>query len=149
MSQSGGEGILHQQLLVVTGLFAGFSITALVAMLQSSDSFRAQIWPAYADAYFVLLVTILALVSLDLILCSFGLSMAAAGLDPQGVLWGFNSVTLFAGLIGLLLFIPLVLLPVSLVSALTVSVFEVLVLAWFSSRASKVPMGSPFRAPKG
>jgi len=149
MSQSADESVLHQQLLIVTGLFAGFSITALVAMLQSSESFRAQIWPAYSDAYFVLLVTILALVSLDLILCSFGLSMAAAGLDPQGMLWGFNAVTFFTGLIGLLLFIPLILLPVSLVSALTVSVFEILVLVWFSSRASKLPMGSPFRAPKG
>ena len=52
------KSVSHEQLLVVAGLLAGFSFTAMMLMLQSSETFRAMIWPEYSDAYFVLLVTI-------------------------------------------------------------------------------------------
>jgi hypothetical protein len=129
------------------GLLAGFSFTGLMLMLQSSESFRAQIWPGYSDAYFVLLVGVLAVVSSDLIGCSIGMAVAAAGQDPYGRLWSFNSVTFYIGLIGLLLFIVLVVLPVSLVTGLTVLVFEALVSVWYLRRAPKVPMRSLYRQP--
>ena len=105
------KSVPHEQLLVVTGLLAGFSFTALMLMLQSPGSFRETIWPTYSDAYFVLLVSILAIVSADLIGCSMGMSMAAAGSDPYGRLWSFNGVTFQIGFYGLLLVIPLLVLP--------------------------------------
>jgi len=147
LSEPTEKSVPHEQLLVVSGLLAGFSFTALMLMLQSSESFRALIWPAYSDSYFVLLVSILAIVSSDLIGCSIGMSMAAAGQDPYGRLWSFNGVTFYIGFFGLLLFIPLLVLPVSLVTGLTVFVFELLLGIWFFKRAPKVPLRSPYRAP--
>jgi hypothetical protein len=146
MSETAEKSVPHEQLLVVSGLLAGFSFTALMLMLQSSESFRVLIWLGYSDAYFVLLVSILAIVSSDLILCSLGMSVAAAGRDPKGRLWTFNGVTFLIGLIGLLLFIPLLVLPVSVVTGLTVFVFEILVLVWYTKRGPKVPMRPPSRA---
>jgi len=137
MSETSEKSVPHEQLLVVSGLLAGFSFTALMLMLQSSESFRAQIWPAYSDAYFVLLVSILAIVSSDLIGCSLGMSVAASGRDPQGRLWSFNGVTFLIGLFGLMLFIPLLVLPVSFVTGLTVLVFEVLIFIWYNRRGPK------------
>lgn len=133
----------HEQLLVISGLLAGFSFNALLLMLQSSESFRAQIWSGYSDAYFALLVTLLAIVSSDLILCSLGMSMAAAGRDPQNRLWSFNTVTFLIGLLGLLLFIPLLVLPVSFVTGLTVSMFEILVFVWYGRRGPKTRLRPP------
>ena len=147
MSETAEKSVPHEQLLVVSGLLAGFSFTALMLMLQSSESFRALIWPGYSGAYFVLLVSILAIVSSDLITCSIGMSVAAAGQDPQGRLWSFNGVTFLVGLIGLMLFIPLLVLSVSLVTGLTVLVFEMLVLVWYVRRGPKVPMRSPYLLP--
>jgi hypothetical protein len=143
MSETGERSAPQEQLLVVSGLFAGFSFTALMVMLQSSESFHAQIWPEYSNAYYVLLVSILAIVSTDLIGCCMGMSVAASGRDPEGRLWSFNGVTFLIGLFGLLLFIPLLVLPVSLVTGLTVLVFEVLVSVWYARRAPKAPMRSP------
>jgi hypothetical protein len=141
------KSVPHEQLLVVVGLLAGFSFTALMLMLQASASFRAQIWPGYSDVYFVLLVGVLAIVSSDLIACSIGMAVAAAGQDPYGRLWSFNGVTFYIGLVGLLLFIVLVVLPVSLAIGLTVLVFEALISFWYLKRAPKVPMRSPYRQP--
>jgi hypothetical protein len=145
MSETVGKSVPHEQLLVVSGLLAGFSFTALMLMLQSSESFRALIWPGYSDAYFVLLVSILAIVSSDLIGCCIGMSVAAAGRDPDSRLWSFNAVTFMIGLFGLTLFIPLLVLPVSFVTGLTVLVFEVLVCVWYARRAPKTPMRPPSR----
>jgi hypothetical protein len=145
MSETTEKSVPHEQLLVVSGLLAGFSFTALMLMLQSPQSFRAQIWPGYSDAYFVLLVSILAIVTSDLIWCSLGMSIAAAGRDPQSRLWSFNYVTFLIGLFGLMLFIPLVVLPVSFITGLTVFVFEVLFSAWYVRRAPKVPMRPSYR----
>lgn len=147
MSETTEKSVPHEQLLVVSGLLAGFSFTALMLMLQSSESFRALLWPGYSDAYFVLLVSILAIVSSDLIGCSMGMAMAAAGRDPQGRLWTFNFVTFLIGLLGLMLFIPLLVLPVSLVTGLAVFAFEVLFIVWFLIRAPKVPWRPPYRMP--
>jgi hypothetical protein len=147
MSKTYEKSVPHEQLLVVSGLLAGFSFTALMLMLQSSESFRAQIWPTYSDAYFSLLVSILAIVSSDLIFCCVGMSMAAAGRDPESRLWSFNAVTFLIGLFGLMLFIPLVVLPVSFVTGLTVSVFEVLVIGWYGRRGPKTRMRPPERGP--
>jgi hypothetical protein len=147
MSEAAEKSVPHEQLLVVSGLLAGFSFTALMLILQSSESFRALIWPGYSDAYFVLLVSILAIVSTDLIGCSMGMAMAAAGQDPYGRLWTFNLVSFMIGLLGLLLFIPLLVLPVSLVTCLAVLVFELVSVVWFFRRAPKVPLRSPYRAP--
>jgi len=137
MSEAAEKSVPHEQLLVVSGLLAGFSFTALMLILQSSESFRALIWPGYSDAYFVLLVSILAIVSSDLIGCCMGMSVAASGLDPQGRLWSFNAVTFLIGLFGLMLFIPLLVLPVSFVTSLTVFAFEVLVFVWYGRRGPK------------
>jgi hypothetical protein len=147
MSEPTERSVPHEQLLVVSGLLAGFSFTALMLMMQSSESFRVLIWPGYSDAYFVLLVSILAIVSSDLIGCSIGMSVAAAGQDPHGRLWSFNGVTFYIGFFGLLLFIPLLVLPVSLVTGLTVFVFDLLLGVWFFKRGPKVPLRSPYRAP--
>ena len=84
MSETTEKSVPHEQLLVVVGLLAGFSFTALMLMLQASESFRALIWPTYSHDYFVLLVSMLAIVSSDLIACSIGMSVAAAGQDPYG-----------------------------------------------------------------
>lgn len=149
MSETAEKSVPHEQLLVVSGLIAGFSFTALMLILQSSESFRSLIWPGYSEPYFVLLVSVLAIVSVDLILCSMGMAMAAAGRDPEGRLWTFNYVTFNIGLLGLLLFIPLLVLPVSLVTGLTVLVFEMLVLVWYVRRGPKVPMRPPYCAPGG
>jgi hypothetical protein len=92
------------------------------------------IWPSYSDVYFVLLVSILAIISSDLIFCSLGLSVAAAGQDPKHRLWSFNAVTFYIGIMGLLLFIPLLILPLSSITGATVLLFEILVLAWFTKR---------------
>lgn len=70
------------------------------------------------------------------------------GEDPQGRLWTFNFVTFSIGLLGLMLFIPLPVLPVSLVTGLTVFVFEALVTVWFVKQAPKVPVRSPRRVPR-
>ena len=147
MSETAERSVPHEEFLIVSGLLAGFSFTALMVMLQSSEPFHAQIWPEYSNVYFVLLVSILAIVSSDLIFCCFGMSMAAAGLDPQGRLWSFNEVTFFIGLFGLGFFIPLLVFPLSLVTGLTVSVFEVLVFAWYSRRGPKTRMGPPYHEP--
>ena len=143
MSETAERSVPHEELLIVSGLLAGFSFTALMVMLQSSESFHAQIWPEYSNAYFVLLVTILAIVSSDLIFCCFGMSMAAAGLDPQGRLWNFNEATFLIGLFGLGLFIPLLVFPVSLVTGLTVTVFEVLLFVWLSKGMRHLDFGKP------
>jgi hypothetical protein len=47
------KSLPHEQLLVVSGLLAGFSFTALMLMLQSSESFSAIIWPEYSSTYYV------------------------------------------------------------------------------------------------
>ena len=114
-------------------------------MLQSSESFRAQFWPGYSDAYFMLLVSILAIVSAELIWCSLGMSIAASGRDPESRLWTFNGVTFLIGLFGLMLFIPLAVLPVSFVTALTVSVFEALTLVWYGRRGPRTRLRPPKR----
>ena len=148
MSEAVEKSVPHEQLLVVVGLLAGFSFTALMLMLQASESFRALlIWPTYSHDYFVLLVSMLAIVSSDLIGCCIGMSVAAAGQDPHGRLWSFNGTTFYIGFIGLLLFIPLLVLPVSLVTGLTVFVFELLLGIWFLKRGPKVSLRSPYRAP--
>jgi hypothetical protein len=145
MSAAAEKSSSHEQLLVVSGLLAGFSFTALMLMLQSSGSFRALIWSGYSDSYFVLLVSMLAIISSDLIFCSLGMAVAAAGRDQQGRLWTFNFMTFFIGLLGLILFIPLLLLPVSFVVGLSVLAFEILILVWFFRQAPKVHMRSPHR----
>jgi hypothetical protein len=143
MSETAEKSVPHEEYLIVSGLLAGFSFTALMAMLQSSESFHAKIWPEYSNAYFVLLVTILAIVSSDLIFCCFGMSMAAAGLDPQGRLWSFNEVTFFIGLFGLGLFIPLLVFPISLVTGLTILVVEVLLFVWLSRSMRHLDFAKP------
>jgi hypothetical protein len=143
MSRTAEKSFAHEQLLVVSGLLGGFSFAAL--MLQSSESFRAQFWPGYSDAYFVILVSILAIVSSDLIFCCGGMAMSASGRDPHGRLWSFNAVTFLIGLFGLLVFIPLIVLPVSFASGLMVSVLEVLLLAWYARRGPKM-IRSAYRA---
>jgi hypothetical protein len=75
------------------------------------------------------------------------MAIAAAGRDPYGKLWTYNGVTFYVGLFGLLLFIPLIVLPLSLVTGLTVFAFEILVGVWFAMRAPKTPWRSPYRAP--
>jgi hypothetical protein len=147
VSETAEKSVPHEQLLVVTGLLAGFSFTALMLILQSSESFRALIWPAYSDAYFVLLVSILAIVSTDLIGCSIGMATAASGQDPQGRLWSFNGVTFEIGFFGLMVFIPLLVLPVSFVTGLAVLVFELLLAVWYFRRAPRVPLRSPHHTP--
>lgn len=137
------EKIPHEQLLVVSGLLAGFAFTALMLMLQSSESFQKLIWPSYSDIYFVLLVSILAIITSDLIFCSLGLSVTAAGQDPKHRLWSFNVVTFYIGIVGLLLFIPLIILPLSSITGVAVLLFEILVLAWFTKRGPKVSMRPP------
>jgi hypothetical protein len=143
MSETTEKSVPHEQLLVVSGLLAGFSFTALMLMLQSPESFRAQIWPGYSDAYFVLLVSILSIVSSDLICCSLGMSIAAAGRDPESRLWTFNGVTFLIGLFGLMLFIPLIVLPLSFVTGLAVFVFEALLIIWYRRRGPKTPLRPP------
>ncbi len=147
MSQTSEKSISHEQLLVVSSLLAGFSFTGLMMMLQSSGSFRAQIWPPYSDAYFTLLVSILTFVSADLIQCSMGMAVAAAGRDPEGRLWSFNLLTFIIGLLGLMLFLPLLILPIFIASSLIVIVFEVSAIIWYFRRAPRVPLKSPYRAP--
>lgn len=92
-------------------------------------------------------MSILAIVSTDLVFCSIGMSLAAAGSDPYGRLWSFNGVTFYIGFFGLLLVIPLLVLPVSLVTGLTVFVFELLFGVWLFKRAPKVPLRSPYHEP--
>ena len=147
MSETTEKSVPHEQLLVVVGLLAGFSFTALMLMLQASESFRELIWPTYSHDYFLLLVSMLAIVSSDLIGCSIGMSVAAAGQDPYGRLWSFNGVTFYIGFLGLMLFIPLLVLPVSLATGLAVFVFELLLVVWFLKRGPKVSLRSPYRAP--
>jgi len=147
MAEMTERSLPHEQLLVVTALLAGFSFTALMLMMQSPGPFHAMVWPGYADTYFVLLVSILAIVSIDLIGCSMGMAMAAAGQDPYGRLWTFNGATFYIGLFGLMLFIPLLILPLSLISALVVVVFEILLVVSFRRRAPKVPFRSPYVKP--
>jgi len=143
MSETSERSVPHEELLILSGLLAGFSFTALMVMLQSSESFHAQLWPEYSNAYFVLLVSILAIVSSDLVFCCYGMMMAAAGMDPQGRLWNFNEVTFFIGLMGLGLFIPLLVFPVSLVTGLTVAVFEVLLFVWLSKGMRHLKLRKP------
>ena len=129
------ESILHQQALLVMGLFTGFAITSLVVIMQSPATFHVEVWPLSAEGYFV--ITTIALVGS---VCVFGVLAAmevAGGLAETGSgLDKFGYACFLIGLFGLVAILPLLLLPfASMGAAIVVACEIILLIVYFSSQS--------------
>jgi hypothetical protein len=107
----GREGsVLHQQALTALGFFMGFTLTALVLILNSPASFHSAFGPLTGEEYFQTIVTYVAIVgalsSVGLICfveLGGGLSQAGGFVDRFGTVLFFLSVFGFMGVLPLLL----------------------------------------------
>ncbi len=130
------QSLLHQQALVVMGLFAGFSITVLVVILQSPIEFLAGVGAFSGPIYFDTLVTLIAAVAS---VCVFGvlatMELAAGTAEVGSALDKFGYVCFLLGLFGVVAILPLLLVAFTSLGAVLLLVFEAILLAvYFTSR---------------
>ncbi len=144
----GTESVLHQQSMIVLGLFAGFALTSLMLLLGSPGPFHQPLGPFSGPDYFSALVTLIAVVAVVSVFGVLSSLEMAGGLAEEG-----SSLDLLAygcfltGLFGLVVFFPLLLWPVTGVGALTVLGTEVgLLVAYYvagrKARASSRTAGT-------
>ncbi len=138
------ESVLHQQALLVMGLFTGFALTALVVIMQSPRTFHVAVWPLSAQGYFETLTTTIALVGS---VCIFGVLAAmevAGGIAEIGSgLDKFGYACFLIGLFGLVAVLPLLLLPFTRIGAVTVIASEIILLVVYFSSQSKATSPKP------
>lgn len=112
----------HQQFLLITSFLGGITFTALIFLIQIKDEYT------YAEY----LISATALVSLLLVMATLSRLFLAThqdGLHEEYDL--FVGLLAVAGLIGFLTIIPFMILPFSLIGAITIGIVEiVLFIIW-------------------
>ncbi len=124
--------VLHQQALIVSALFTGLTLTALVLILGSPGAFRVPLGPLSGEGYFETVVTYVAVVSaicsvstLAFLEIAGGLSQTFSLLDKLGTTMFLTSVFGFMGIL------PLILSPFSRTGAGVVLLAEVVLLSLY------------------
>ncbi len=130
------QSILHQQALLVMGLFAGFSTTVLVVILQSPVDFLVDVGPISGHAYFDTLITLIAAVAS---VCVFGvlatMELAAGAAEIGSALDKFGYACFLIGLFGVVAVLPLLLVAFTGLGAVLVLILEaILLIVYFTSR---------------
>jgi hypothetical protein len=137
MSKREGSAI-HQQALVVMGLFSGFTITALVVIMQSPSSFHVAVGPLSGEEYFEALITAIAIVGS---VCIFGVLAAmevAGGLAEEGsTVDKFGFICFLVGLVGFVGVLPLLLVPYTRIGSAIIVGPELALLAIYFTSPSK------------
>lgn len=102
--------VLHQQALIVAGLFTGLTLTALVLVLSSPAAFRVAIGPLSGSEYLATVATYIAFVGslssvamLMFLEIAGGLAQTFTLLDKLGTGFFLGSVFGFMGILPLLL----------------------------------------------
>ena len=133
---------------MVMGFFAGFSITVLVVIMQSPTTFRVPEGFLSGEEYFQILISVISSVS---VVCIFSLlsAMEVAGGNAQrgSNLDRFGYICFMIGLFGLVVTVPLLLIPYSEAGALIVFVLELILLFMYFVSDTKSAQSDP-RYPK-
>jgi len=122
---------VHERLLLVGGFLGGISFTALVLILQSSNSpgsLEPSAWGVWGAIYFDALIMLVAGISIAFIMASVTSVGLAAGTIPAEMIAKQDNLALnyfILGWIGLLVAIPLLLLPFFWGASLVVGVLEI------------------------
>ena len=117
--------------VVVSGIFAGFGLAALVLVLDSSRLFEKPFWFLSGHQFFVGLVVVLALmVAFSGIACMMLGDLAAGYVNFSGEK-DFADGFVFASFIALLVAIPLLILPFSHFASSSIALVEFVVLVYF------------------
>jgi hypothetical protein len=125
---------LHQQALLTAGFLGGLSFTALVLVLQAQAEFTPSTWGGWGDLYFGILISLIGSTSAFFIFASFVMMGLAAGWHQGTALKmrdDFALVTFLLGFLGLIIFVPFLLVPFNLVAALVVGAVEALLFISF------------------
>jgi hypothetical protein len=119
-----GKGSLtHQQALVVAAFLGGMAFTSLVLILQSSDRFEPAGWGFYGAAYFFALVTIIGVAIAAFVLTSVTwIGVAGGSVSTESKAADFAAYTFTIGLVGLLVVLPLLMLPFSWPASVVVTI---------------------------
>jgi hypothetical protein len=139
MPEEGGSE-LHQQALVVMGFFTGFSITALVVIMQASRSFHVPLGPLSAGEYFETLISTIALVDVVSVFGILATMEVAGGIAALGSGTDrFGYACFLIGLFGLVAVFPLLLFPFTSAGAAIVLVAEAILLTVYFSAPGAAP----------
>jgi hypothetical protein len=120
---------IHERLLLVSGFLGGLAFTALVLILQASANFEPSAWGIGGAIYFDALIALVGGVSVIFIMASISSVGLAAGTigsetrEKQNDLAGDYFVF---GWLGLMVAIPLLLLPFFWGTSLVVGLFEII-----------------------
>ncbi len=122
------------------GFFAGFSITALVVIMQSPATFHVAVGFLSAEAYFEMLITLIALVGS---VCVFGvlatMEIAGGTAEVGSGLDRFAYACFLIGLFGLVAVLPLLLLAFTALGAGVVLAVELILFIVYFASQSKAP----------
>jgi len=124
-----GTAAVYERLILVAGFLGGISFTALVPLLQSSYVFEPIGWGIWGVIYFDALITMVAGVSVAFILSSIvSVSLAAGTVEANQVKKRDNVASNYfiVGWLGLLIVIPLLLVPIVWVASLIVGILEII-----------------------
>lgn len=106
----------------VQGFLAGITITILVLVIQIKDVFIFN-----GESYYEILIPGIAITSVFFIICTYGLVNIALGLKKPGTAYArYMDRLVLSGYYGIMIIIPALVLPFTLVGAVVVGAVEII-----------------------
>jgi hypothetical protein len=123
----------YEQAIPVSGFLGGLTFTAMTVLIQSKDKFSSPItiFPLLSLDYYQILIAAMAVISVLFITSAVGMINIASGIRSKGTYVTTMDLLMTLGFYGLLIFLPMIVIPFSVIGAAIVITIEIIYITIF------------------